>query len=103
LTRLPPSKGNQVCSNTLNRSECKKGYLARLLEIGKKALEVDAEVYHFHDPDLLFLALKLKKKGKKVIYDVHENYPGILEDTKGKLLGKFLSFSFDLKITWLEK
>jgi len=73
----------------------KKGYLARLLEIGKKALEVDAEVYHFHDPDLLFLALKLKKKGKKVIYDVHENYPGILEDTKGKLLGKFLSFSFE--------
>lgn len=41
----------------------------------KKALEVDAEIYHLHDPELLPLARKLKKAGKKVIFDSHENYP----------------------------
>ncbi|MFD1707478.1 glycosyltransferase family 4 protein [Siminovitchia sediminis] len=44
----------------------------RVLE---KGLELDADVYHFHDPELLPIALKLKKIGKKVIYDVHEDVP----------------------------
>ncbi|MGO4292725.1 glycosyltransferase [Chitinophaga sp. RAB17] len=38
-----------------------------------RAMEIDAEVYHFHDPELIPLGLKLKKKGKKVIYDIHED------------------------------
>jgi len=41
----------------------------------KKALEVDADLYHLHDPELLRIALKLKRKGKKVIYDAHEDLP----------------------------
>lgn len=41
----------------------------------KKALKVDAEIYHLHDPELLSLARKLKKAGKKVVFDSHENYP----------------------------
>ncbi len=39
------------------------------------ALELDCDVYHFHDPELLFTGLKLKRKGKKVIWDMHENLP----------------------------
>ena len=41
----------------------------------KKALELDADIYHLHDPELLRIAVKLKKKGKKVIYDAHEDLP----------------------------
>lgn len=40
----------------------------------KKAIEVDADIYHFHDPELLQIGKKLKKNGKKVIFDCHENY-----------------------------
>lgn len=39
----------------------------------RRALEADADVYHLHDPELLPYGLKLKKKGKKVIFDSHEN------------------------------
>jgi len=55
------------------------GRLKRVLETTKriyhKALELHCEVYHFHDPELVFIGAKLLKKGKKVIYDVHEDVP----------------------------
>jgi len=38
----------------------------------KKALELNASIYHFHDPELLFVGLALKLKGFNVVFDSHE-------------------------------
>lgn len=41
----------------------------------RKALEMNADIYHFHDPEFLLWAARLIKNGKKVVYDVHEDLP----------------------------
>lgn len=55
-----------------------KGRVDRMLNISrkiyKKASSLNADIYHFHDPELLLYALKLKKQGAAVIFDSHEHY-----------------------------
>ena len=46
-----------------------------VFEAYKIASKLDAQIYHFHDPELIPIGLLLKKQGKKVIYDIHEDYP----------------------------
>lgn len=43
-------------------------------KVYRAALAIDADIYHFHDPELLPYGLKLKRVGKKVIFDSHEKY-----------------------------
>ena len=57
---------------------------------------INADIYHFHDPDLLSLAAKMKKKGKKVIFDFHENVAKQIRDKEWipSLIRKMISFFY---------
>ena len=56
---------------------CKSKLLRALFapfEVYKQARVIDADIYVLHDPELLSIALLLKKSGKCVIWDCHEYY-----------------------------
>lgn len=58
------------------------------------AKKENAQIYHLHDPELLLIALFLKSKNSKVIFDSHEDLPRQLltKHWIPKLLRKTLSF-----------
>lgn len=65
----------------------------------KKAIEVGADVYHFHDFELIYKVGKIKKALPhcKLIYDVHEHYPDMMSMSKKipRLLRPLATFVVD--------
>ncbi len=62
------------CGNRLRRMS---------LGVGRaflKALATPAELYHFHDPELIPAGLLLRLLGKPVIYDIHEDNHTALQE-----------------------
>jgi glycosyltransferase involved in cell wall biosynthesis len=79
-----------------------KNRLQRVTKVMRRlhrlAIRENADVYHFHDPELMIVGLLLKLRGKRVIWDAHEHYPNSILDKYyiSRPLRRLISRSFDL-------
>lgn len=61
----------------------------------RTACRINADIYHFHDPELIPIGLLLRARGKHVVYDIHEDVPRQI------LLKSYLPQSTRRSIGWL--
>ncbi len=69
------------------------------------AKKLDADIYHFHDPELAPLCLFFRLLGKPVIFDVHENIKEQIKDKQwlSPVFANFFSFLFSFLNTIFTK
>lgn len=67
----------------------------------QKALVLDADVFHLHDPELIPVGLELKRRGKKVIFDAHEDLPRQI--LSKPYLNSYLRKPLATAISWFER
>ena len=73
---LGNAESNGVCIHDVGRLT---GRLNRMFRSSRNVLalakSLKADIYHLHDPELIPIGLKLKRRGKKVFCDAHEDVP----------------------------
>ncbi len=78
-----------------------------LNDIVNKAIETNADIYHFHDFEIIYKALYIKKKlpNAKIVYDVHEHYPDMVSMSKKvpKLIRPLLTLMVDKSELFISK
>ena len=96
------SNVNIVSTNYLPKSRMQRMVFSNKI-FYRHAIKINADIYHFHDPELLHVGNKLKKRGKKVIFDSHEYYkdqinlkyyiPKYIRNLISKIYYKYETFS----------
>jgi glycosyltransferase involved in cell wall biosynthesis len=78
----PHSKDEIVDGVRIHAVQKPTNRILRILTSGwrvyKAARQENADIYHFHDTELIPLGFLLSLQGKPVIYDMHEHMPGYL-------------------------
>ncbi len=64
---------------TPNRSKWER-ILLTTWEAFRIARQLNADIYHYHDPELHPFMDVLKRMGKRVVFDMHENYAGAMRN-----------------------
>ncbi len=73
-------KGDSICDGVqILDVGASKGRLDRIRNAPRRVLDkaasLNADLYHLHDPELIPVGLKLKRLGKCVVFDFHEDVP----------------------------
>jgi glycosyltransferase involved in cell wall biosynthesis len=102
VTIIAPHSRDEIADNVrikAVRSAPGDGRLRRMTatawSVLREALRQNADLYHFHDPELIPAALVLRAYNKSVIYDIHENVP------KDILLKQYLPLWSRHTLSWL--
>jgi len=66
------------------------------------ARELKADLYHFHDPELILAGLALRTGGSRVIYDIHEDVPRALLSRKSRTGVRFFKRILSVMVEVLE-
>jgi len=68
----------------------------------RMALEQEAAIYHFHDPELIPVGLLLLARRRKVVYDIHEDVPRSLFSHSRDYMPKYIKKPLSLLIECFE-
>jgi len=93
----------KICGLNINASYRWDRMSRGLWKMLVSALAERGDLYHFHDPELIPVGLFLKLIGKKVVYDVHEDFRASLLESDREWLPPFLKWLTSQLIRVAEK
>lgn len=105
---VSPKAQNQTVNNVkiigvpVNRPSRLYRITVTAWKVMRKGLSTKAKIFHFHDPELIWVGIILRMLGKTVIFDVHENVSAQIKDKKWLVFPKLFSFIYSF-MEWFAK